>query len=183
MKKKWFIILGFIVLILLIFRLWYFPKHHKTSNSIENQTEQTNKSSSQSMTVEEKVIEQAQNALESTKIVDDEAYGRVQQTIDGIMIYLNSIDDVSNVEVNYANHLSITYKVDAETVVSMLKIGYVYDKESLEVYESNSSNVYQFTLLLKRDNEVLSLTGNYVVGTEQVELAGLHGSPTGIANE
>ena len=95
---------------------------------------------------------------------------------------MDYLKTASSLEMTYSNHLSITNSADAETIAMMIRAGYQYDETSVEVYKSDSSNVYQFLALLKKDEEVLSFTGNYVVGTQQIELAGLKGEPTGIAN-
>lgn len=71
----------------------------------------------------------------------------------------------------------------AQTIITMLLAGYSYDESSLVVNLSDSDNVYQFTVSLsKSDTDKLTLVGNYVLKTTQIELSSLHGSPTGIAN-
>ncbi len=63
----------------------------------------------------------------------------------------------------------------------MLMAGYHFDLESLQVYESDASNVYQFIIKLVTDKgDKLSLAGNYVLGTEQFEIASVHGTPVNV---
>lgn len=181
MKKRWFLLGAVLLLGLFIFRMCFHPKETSKTSHDEETTEQTsfyqtddNEQSSSS------VVRQAREALEqSQNSATDTSTKEVKEVLNQVMDYLKT---ASSLEMTYSNHLSITNSADAETIAMMIRAGYQYDETSVEVYKSDSSNVYQFLALFKKDEEVLSFTGNYVVGTQQVELAGLQGEPTGIAN-
>ncbi|HHD3107249.1 TPA: hypothetical protein ACNZW0_001087 [Streptococcus pyogenes] len=95
--------------------------------------------------------------------------------------YLASVSSQDDIKVTYDNKLSITNPAMAASIKTMLLAGYHFDLDSLTVYQSNSDNVYQFTILLvTHQQDQLSLVGNYVTGTGQFEFVSLHGTPKNV---
>lgn len=113
--------------------------------------------------------------------VSQKALDRVKKDIMIPLNYLVDIKSQSDIEVSYDNKLSITSQTVAETLKTMLLAGYHFELEGLNVYESDSDNVYQFTILMTTDeNEELSVVGNYVLGTGQFEFVSVHGTPVNV---
>ena len=186
MKKK--VIIGLLVslvsLIILSVRSCHRNEQSRSpSSSTDTVTQQSTKnksSTSQSETVS--VQDEATQTLEkSDEPLDDEATQKVSASLTVAFEYLTQVNNQSDVQVTYKDKLSVTSQAMAQTVVTMLKAGYQLDSSTLKVYASDSENVYQFTVdLTKNGAENLTLVGNYVTGTEQLEIASLHGIPTGI---
>lgn len=128
--------------------------------------------------------EQAIASLERPKeLIKGERESLVKDSLKVVMAYLMSKSDVKTVQVNYSNRLSLTPPLFAQTIVSLMLGGYRYDEDSVLVYQSNSENVYQFTLdLVKEGEETVSVAGNYVVGTSQIELVNFYGLPKHVDN-
>lgn len=125
---------------------------------------------------------EAESTLEaSDRQVSNKEREKVKKSLSVSIDYLVKIKTQSDVKVDYQNKLSITNPTVAQTVKTMLMAGYHFDLESLQVYESDASNVYQFTINLVTDKrDKLSLAGNYVLGTDQFEIASVHGTPVNV---
>lgn len=128
------------------------------------------------------VTKEARDTLEqSDESVSKKKTEVVREALKIPIAYLESVENQSDIKVTYDNKLSITNQTVAQTLKTMLLAGYEFKLASLKVYESDSDNVYQFTLLLVTDKgDKLSLTGNYVLGTEQFEFVSLHGTPVNV---
>lgn len=126
--------------------------------------------------------EEATNTLErADKSLSDGESQQVKESLVVAFDYLNSVNQHSDVQMSYQYKLSITNLSMGQTMVTMLEAGYQLDLSTVKVYESDNENVYQFTVdLIKEGSDNLSIAGNYVTGTQQLELASLHGIPTGI---
>lgn len=126
--------------------------------------------------------EEATNTLErADKPLSDGESQQIKESLVVAFDYLNSVNQQSDVEMSYQYKLSITNPSMGQTMVTMLEAGYQLDLSTVKVYESDNDNVYQFTVdLIKDGSDNLSIAGNYVTGTQQLELASLHGIPTGI---
>lgn len=186
MKKK--VIIGLLVLLVGLIILSVRSCHRNEqsrspSESTDTVTQRSTKkksSTSQSETVSAQ--DEATETLEKAdEPLDDEAIQNVTASLTVAFDYLIQVNNQSDVQVTYKDKLSVTSQAMAQTVVTMLKAGYQLDISTLKVYASDSENVYQFTVDLTKDGvENLSLAGNYVTGTQQLEIASLHGIPTGI---
>lgn len=186
MKKK--VIIGLLVLLVGLIILSVRSCHRNEqsrspSESTDTVTQRSTKkksSTSQSETVSAQ--DEATETLEKAdEPLDDEAIQNVNASLTVAFDYLTQVNNQSDVQVTYKDKLSVTSQAMAQTVVTMLKAGYQLDISTLKVYASDSENVYQFTVDLTKDGaENLSLAGNYVTGTQQLEIASLHGIPTGI---
>lgn len=186
MKKK--VIIGLLVLLVGLIILSVRSCHRNEqsrspSESTDTVTQQSTKkksSTSQSETVSAQ--DEATETLEKAdEPLDDEAIQNVTASLTVAFDYLTQVNNQSDVQVTYKDKLSVTSQAMAQTVVTMLKAGYQLDISTLKVYASDSENVYQFTVDLTKDGvDNLSLAGNYVTGTQQLEIASLYGIPTGI---
>ncbi|HEN0407610.1 TPA: hypothetical protein U5Y67_000101 [Streptococcus agalactiae] len=125
---------------------------------------------------------EAESTLEaSDRQVSDNEREKLKKSLSVSIDYLVKIPTQSDIKGDYQKKLSITNPTVAQTVKTMLMAGYHFDLESLQVYESDASNVYQFTINLVTDKrDKLSLAGNYVLGTDQFEIASVHGTPVNV---
>lgn len=185
MKKK--VVIGLLVLlvglIILSVRSCHRSERSPSSNTTDTVTQQSTKKNSS--TSESEVLsaqdEATQTLEKSDEPLGEEETQKVTASLTVAFDYLTQVNNQSDVQVTYKDKLSVTSQAMAQTVVTMLKAGYQLDISTLKVYASDSENVYQFTVdLTKEGVENLSLAGNYVTGTQQLEIASLHGIPTGI---
>ncbi|ESR10132.1 hypothetical protein DIX60_01415 [Streptococcus iniae] len=125
---------------------------------------------------------EAKSTLEaSDRQVSEKEKEKVKKSLTVPIDYLVKMTTQSDIKGDYQNKLSITNPTVAQTVKTMLLAGYHFDLESLQVYESDASNVYQFTINLVTDKgDKLSIAGNYVLGTDQFEIASVHGTPVNV---
>lgn len=132
--------------------------------------------------VKRNVTKEAKATLENPdERVKQSEFDQVKADILVPIDYLVTISSQNDIKVTYANKLSITSPAMAETIKTMLLAGYHFNLDSLSVYQSDSDNVYQLTILLVTDHQdELSLTGNYVIGTGQFEFVSLHGTPKNV---
>lgn len=83
-------------------------------------------------------------------------------------IILLNIIDLSKFIVSVTNRSSMT------SLNTMIKVGFTID--NIKVYNSDSSDVYQFTMTMKdKDGNVISWAGNYSPETKGIELAKYYG--------
>lgn len=186
MKKK--VVIGLLVLLVGLIILSVRSCHRNEqsrspSSSTDTVTQQSTKK--KSSTSQSETISAQDEATETLEKADEplgeEETQRVNASLTVAFDYLTQVNNQSDVQVTYKDKLSVTSQSMAQTVVTMLKAGYQLDSSTLKVYASDSENVYQFTVDLTKDGtENLVLAGNYVTGTEQLEIASLHGIPTGI---
>lgn len=130
------------------------------------------------------VTKEAVNTLEkSDASLSNSKTEKIKQQIQIPIDYLINAKNQSEIKVSYDNKLSITIPSVAQTIKTMLIAGYHFDMSSLKAFESDSRNVYQFTILLVTEKgDELSVVGNYVTGTEQFEFVSVHGTPVNIIN-
>lgn len=186
-KKKWFFIAGIVAVISIKLVIDAGSKHERvdnqhvsTSSVVETQKERpyVPKKSSELFMEAKETLEQKDN------VSTDEEKNLVVESLAKGMEYLASVNDPSLVQLSYDSQLSITSKYTAQALVMMLLAGYKYDASSVEVFESENDNVYQFIFqLVKSETDKLSITGNYVTGTHQIEIVNIYGNPTGVANK
>ncbi|MEY2040577.1 hypothetical protein AB7917_05805 [Streptococcus pyogenes] len=132
--------------------------------------------------VKRNVAKEAKATLEMPEErVNEKEAKQVKSAIVISIDYLASVSSQDDIKVTYDNKLSITNPATAASIKTMLLAGYHFDLDSLTVYQSNSDNVYQFTILLvTHQQDQLSLVGNYVTGTRQFEFVSLHGTPKNV---
>lgn len=186
MKKR--VVIGLLVLLvgLIILSVRSCHRNEQSRSPSSNTTDTVTQSTKKKSSTSESEVLSAQDEATQTLEKADEPLGeeetqRVNASLTIAFDYLTQVNSQSDVQVTYKDKLSVTSQAMAQTVVTMLKAGYQLDISTLKVYASDSENVYQFTVDLTKDGaENLSLAGNYVTGTQQLEIASLHGIPTGI---
>lgn len=96
----------------------------------------------------------------------------------------DALKELGSLQGTFDNHLSLTSLSMLQTLVTMYSVNYAYDEDSLQVFESDSDNVYQFIFTLTReDSASLNFVGNYVVGTGQLEITSMQGEPQPLEKE
>lgn len=123
--------------------------------------------------------EQAISSLENpSQALSGKEKALVQESLTVAMAYLQGQTDIKSVEATYDNRLSLTHPVAVKTLAGLFLGGYRYDSTSLTVHKSDSDNVYQFTFdVIKENEKTISISGNYVTGTSQLELVNFYGLP------
>lgn len=170
---------------------WYYisQTQHKSQSVKLEQAKGEKKASykEKEAKVEEKLtaIEESRKTLETDKKVSNgDQIDSLKKSLLSAFNYLSSVDSYEKIENKDSyNHLQISSKTMLSTLYRMMKAGYSYDETTVEVYESDSDNVIQFVFEMKKEGEEpISFAGNYVIGTEQIEIANMHGNPTGLAS-
>ncbi|MEX2803863.1 hypothetical protein AB3329_01915 [Streptococcus sp. H31] len=158
----------------------------KQKTRLRNDSSVSEKSSVISSNSDEQSFFSARDEAEETlerndSLLGDKETAAVAASLHTAFDYLRTVKKQSEVAVTYQDKLAITKRSMAQTVVAMFLAGYTVDWDTVMVYASDNDNVYQFTVdLVKSGSDNLSLVGNYVTGTEQLEITSLHGIPTGI---
>lgn len=112
------------------------------------------------------------------ELLGERATAKVQDSIDIALDYLEGFDNLDGVESTYMNRLSITSEYMVQTLATMVIVGYDLQEDSLKVYRSESENVYQFIFVMSNpQREDISFVGNYVIGTQQLEVVSMKGNP------
>lgn len=126
------------------------------------------------------VVLKAESSLEKPEaLLSGEAKTITAESITNAMNYFQTITDFATLEANSENGLSLTSVSMLQTTGALILTGYHYDQDSLQVYESDAENVYQFIFTLsKTEEDVLSFSGNYVPGTRQIEIVNMYGKPS-----
>lgn len=186
MKKKVVIVL-LVLLVGLIILSIRSCRRNEQSRSPSSSTDMVRITKEKSSISESEGLSAQDEAIQTLEKKDEQLGEEETQKVTASLTiafdYLKQINNQSDVQVTYNDKLSVTSQAMAQTVVTMLKAGYQLDSATLKVYASDSENVYQFTVdLTKEGAESLTLAGNYVTGTQQLEIASLHGIPTGIQN-
>ena len=185
MKKKVIVILFLLLIGLAAFSVYSCHHKERIRSPIVKQNSGSKKMSlpqSSSLPISKEAQAEAKETLEqATSPLGETEKNLVKPSLELAFVELAKINDQSMVQVTYDNHLSITSLAMAQTMVTLLQAGYQLDIASLEVYQSYNDNVYQFIVnLVKEGASDLSLAGNYVLGTQQIEIANVHGTPTGV---
>ncbi|MGT2888365.1 hypothetical protein N1495_01265 [Streptococcus didelphis] len=174
-----------ILVIILVSVLFYnyYHHHHKVTKGTNDNSEIVKRINKRQKTVKKQnnIEDEARDTLESNKKVSQDNYEKVKEQIQIPINYLVNVKSQADIKVTYDNRLSITSQVVAESIKTMLLAGYHFKIDTLKVYESDATNVYQFTINLVTDyNDKLSLVGNYAIGTNQFEFVSLHGTPVNV---
>ncbi|MGV3007093.1 hypothetical protein [Streptococcus pluranimalium] len=163
--------------------------------STNNQSHQSKGEVSQEKMVKSKNVpkehyitkEEVLNTLESKQTVSNEATNKLESAIKDALNYLKTVDYPSNLK---REELSM-FQLTADDALYELYSSAIthYQFENLEVYQSDSDNVYQFLLVLRMseeekeeleknitsNEEYMYYTGNFVPNTGQIELVKMHG--------
>lgn len=129
-----------------------------------------------------KAIDEARSTLENQEQATTQETQDVATALQAGLKVLSKAKGGTEVKNDYNSHLQNTSQELLKITVLMFKAGYKYKEGSLEVYKSDSDNVNQFVFAMSKDGvEDISFAGNYVQGTQQIEIANQHGTAVGLA--
>lgn len=117
-------------------------------------------------------LERADEAAsdQDTQVVKDAVIHAVDSTI--------AMDSVKP-DFNAGTQPSDIYPL--QTLKSLSGLGYSLSQDSIKVVRSNSDRVLQFTANMVKDDKVVALTGNYMVGSKQIQFQKVYGDMSGFA--
>ncbi|MSU87121.1 hypothetical protein EA438_05685 [Streptococcus dysgalactiae subsp. dysgalactiae] len=126
-------------------------------------------------------IEAKETLEKSDQKVSPQVTEKIKNNIQTPISVFEVAKNQDDIVLSYDNKLSITSLTVAQTIKTMLLAGYHFEADSLNVYKSDETNVYQFTIDIQTDKkDRLTLTGNYVIATNQFEFVSVHGTPVNV---
>lgn len=75
-----------------------------------------------------------------------------------------------NIIPNRDSKTLLSKQEDLKTIKGYLNDGYTYSENDVTCYYSDSKNVYQFVVLLKKDKQEVAITGNWQTEVEQIQI-------------
>ena len=157
------LILSIIVMTILLFRKGEIDKETVPSSTTSSMTS-TSESSTEPPSEDQINYTKALSMMEhSDRPITDSRKDDVSKAIKEAIAYANSVDKMKDVVYTVENHLSMTDSASATSFIAIIKKGgFTFDEAELEVFESDSSDVLQFLMVLKKDGEANSYwVGNY----------------------
>ena len=124
---------------------------------------------------EEKPKEEAKKDTKDTNAVEKEASivpeKEAKSVVDEVTKQFNVVAEEKGDYVNSTKPVfTVTNRSSMTSLNTMIKVGFTID--NIKVYNSDSSDVYQFTMTMKdKDGNVISWAGNYSPETKGIELA------------
>ena len=150
------------------------PKKKATTPSTEQVIED---SSSEDIPKEDKYErwrKEALATLETQTLAGDTQ--TVKNALKEMCSYVETVQNVTDVEPDYQNHLTITSTKMQYELVAKFMLGYKYSDAKTQVFKAKADNVRQFALeITNPDGAKLYFCGNYVMGTTQIEVTSVHG--------
>jgi hypothetical protein len=186
----WFILILIIVLLAGIQAIGIFSPDKKVEEPKTSQTTQRESSESsfssevKEETSDEKNYRKAKLKLEHPyTAAGPEDKQKVADAIEIAVAAMKEDQKVAEVKGTYENRLSMTQNAMVQTFGMAFKInGYQYDASQLEVLKSNSSDVVQFILVLKKEGqENCYFIGNFNTSVQQLQLERYIGGRLGAA--
>lgn len=144
-------------------------KQDEAKKEEEKPKEETKKDTKDANAVEKeanKALEKGENPApeKEAKSVVDEVTKQFDVVAEEKGDYVNSTKPV----------FTVTNRSSMTSLNTMIKVGFTID--NIKVYNSDSSDVYQFTMTMKdKDGNVISWAGNYSPETKGIELAKYYG--------
>lgn len=175
----WFILILIIVLLAGIQAIAIFSPDKKAEEPKTSQTTQRESSESsfssevREETSDEKNYRKAKLKLEHPyTAAGSEDKQKVADAVEIAVAAMKEDQKVAEVKGTYENRLSMTQNAMVQTFGMAFKInGYQYDASQLEVLKSNSSDVVQFILVLKKEGqENCYFIGNFNTSVQQLQL-------------
>ena len=68
-----------------------------------------------------------------------------------------------------------------QTLKTLSGLGYTLSQDSIKVVRSNSDRVLQFTANMIKDDKIVAFTGNYMVGSKQIQFQKVYGDMSSFA--
>lgn len=160
-------------------------KQENKSEQVEQK--QDEQKQEESKKEEEKPKEEAKKDTKDANVVEKEANKALEKgdsvvpekeaknVVDEVT---KQFDVVAKENGDYANGtkpvFTVTNRSSMTSLNTMIKVGFTID--NIKVYNSDSSDVYQFTMTMKdKDGNVISWAGNYSPETKGIELAKYYG--------
>lgn len=157
----------------------------KAANPSEKKSDKTSKDNKSNdkednLSENEKNFEAAKRLLETTESANDDEKNDVSA------LFKNAVDDIRSGGATFSvDEIATKYFLSDANLVSTLGIlvnvnQYEYDETSIVVNSSNSSDVRQFVVRMKRDGEDdVYFVGNYNVTLKQMQLLAYKGQVKG----
>lgn len=153
----------------------------------ENKSEQVEQKQDVAKKEEEKPKEETKKDTKDANVVEKEANKALEKgespapekeaksVVDEVT---KQFDVVAEEKGDYVNStkpvFTVTNRSSMTSLNTMIKVGFTID--NIKVYNSESSDVYQFTMTMKdKDGNVISWAGNYSPETKGIELAKYYG--------
>ncbi|HFI0144897.1 TPA: hypothetical protein ACGOR8_001975 [Streptococcus suis] len=176
MKKTTSLVAVIVVLSLVVVTLLFFQKGDRKAEILETSSTSTSMSS----TIESSHLPLTNNEINYTKalsmmehsdrLIADERRAHVAKAINEAIAYANTVKLMKDVQLTVDNHLSMSDEPLALGFISIIKLGgFTFDEAELKVFESDSSDVLQFLMVLKKDGE----DNSYWVGNYNTYVSGL----------
>lgn len=176
MKKTTSLVAVIVVLLLVVVTLLFFQKDERKAEILEASSTSTSMSS----TIESSHLPLTNNEINYTKalsmmehsdrLINDERRAYVAKAINEAIAYANTVKLMKDVQLTVDNHLSMSDEPLALGFISIIKLGgFTFDEAELKVFESDSSDVLQFLMVLKKDGE----DNSYWVGNYNTYVSGL----------
>lgn len=128
-------------------------------------------------------VEEARSTLENRTKANEQEYQDVSKALTAGLDVLSKTKIGEDVKNDYNSHLQNSSQDLLKITVLMFNAGYKFKDGSLEVYKSDSDTVNQFVFSMSKDGQKdISFAGNYVQGTQQIEIANQHGNPPDLAS-
>lgn len=160
------------------------PKKKKPLKQVEDiDTESSStKESSSSSSSEAPATDYEAQATASLERADEVASDQDTQVVKDAVIH--AVDstiamDAVKPDFNAGTQPSDIYPL--QTLKSLSGLGYSLSQDSIKVVRSNSDRVLQFTANMVKDDKVVALTGNYMVGSKQIQFQKVYGDMSGFA--
>ena len=122
-------------------------------------------------TAEDKpALETAEDTLEKPdKKLEDDKATPVKQALTAMFNWIGQTEEV-NIIPNRDSKTLLSKQEDLKTIKGYLNDGYTYSENDVTSYYSDSKNVYQFVVLLKKDKQEVAITGNWQTEVEQIQI-------------
>lgn len=139
------------------------------------------------------IVTEENNEDETTRFEykSDDSNGMAKETLETNVLIKDDKEVKEQVELALKNLYSAegttpanNYGITTEKMIESLKMAknfsYDYDMSTFQAFESDSENVIQFIVDMVRtsDGETVTMTGNYVTGTKQVQFSTIQGGFT-----
>ena len=160
-----------VVVTLLFFQQGERKEVTQPSSSSTYSSSSTEESSQEPLTTNEINYTKALAMMEhSDRPVIDERKASVAKAINEAVSYAKTVTKLKDVQLTLENHLSMTDEPLALGFIAIINEGgFVFDEAELQVFESDSADVLQFLLVLKKEGE----DNSYWVGNYNTYVSGL----------
>lgn len=160
------------------------PKKKKALKQVEDadtessSTEESSSSSSSEVPADDYEAQ----AAASLERADDVASDQDTQVVkDAVVHAFDSTIAMDSVKPDFNAGTQPSDIYPLQTMKSLSGLGYSLSPESIKVVRSDSDRVLQFTVNMVKDDKVVAFTGNYMVGSKQIQFQKVYGDMSGFA--